>query len=103
MHMRRRRIRNANETLIDFLARELRPTRRDDAEHFAKAIREAGERYNRYDERRAGWGKKNPPQNPPAQKKSAAGGLLAEPFRVRLFSVPRCRKPSRPLCMHHPK
>jgi hypothetical protein len=44
MHMRRRRIRNANETLIDFLARELPPTGRDDAEHFAKAIREAGER-----------------------------------------------------------
>jgi hypothetical protein len=50
-------LKKACETLIDFLARELPPTRRDDAEHFAKAIREAGERYNRYDERRADWEK----------------------------------------------
>jgi hypothetical protein len=57
MHMRRRRSRNANETLTDFLARELPPGRRDDAEHFAKAIREAGERYDRYDETRVDWEK----------------------------------------------
>jgi hypothetical protein len=57
MHMPRRRIRDPNETVIDFLARELPPARRDDAEHFATAIKEAGERYDRYDERRSEWEK----------------------------------------------
>jgi hypothetical protein len=46
MHMRRRQIRNPDETVISFLARELPPARRDDAEHFAKAIKDAGERYD---------------------------------------------------------
>jgi hypothetical protein len=55
--MRRRQIRNPDDTVISFLARELPPATRDDAEHFAKAIKEAGERYNRYDERRAEWEK----------------------------------------------
>jgi hypothetical protein len=53
--MGRRRNWNANETLLDFLKRELPLPRRDDAEHFATAIREAGTRYDRYDERRADW------------------------------------------------
>lgn len=52
-----RRPRNVNETLMDFLARELPPARRDDAQHFASAIKQAGERYDRYDERRADWEK----------------------------------------------
>jgi hypothetical protein len=53
--MRGRRTRNASETLIDFLVRELPPSRRDDAEHFGRAIGLAGERYDRYDERRVDW------------------------------------------------
>jgi hypothetical protein len=55
--MRRRRPQNDNEILIDFLARELPPARRNDAQHFAKAIGKAGERYDRYDERRTDWEK----------------------------------------------
>jgi hypothetical protein len=55
--MRRRRTWDPNETVIDFLARELPPARRDDAECFAKAIKEAGERYDRYDEARPQWEK----------------------------------------------
>jgi hypothetical protein len=53
--MGRRRNWNANETLLDFLIRELPPPTRDDAEHFAAAIAEAGKRYDRYDEVRADW------------------------------------------------
>jgi hypothetical protein len=45
--MRRLRSQDASETLVEFLTRELPPRRRDDAEHFAKAIREAGDRYDR--------------------------------------------------------
>ena len=55
--MRRRRIQNASEKLVDFLARELPPSRRDDAEYLRRAIELAGERYDRYDERRADWEK----------------------------------------------
>jgi hypothetical protein len=55
--MRRRGNQDPNETLIAFLARELPPARRDDTEYFAKAIKEAGERYDCYDERRADWEK----------------------------------------------
>jgi hypothetical protein len=55
--MRRRRSQDANETLVEFLTRELPPRRRDDVEHFARAIRDAGDRYDRYDERRADWEK----------------------------------------------
>src|ERR1700681_3239175 len=55
--MPRRRSQDANETLVEFLTRELPPRRRDDVEHFARAIREAGVRYDRYDERRADWEK----------------------------------------------
>jgi hypothetical protein len=55
--MRRRLSQDANETLVEFLTRELPPRRRDDVEHFARAIREAGVRYDRYDERRADWEK----------------------------------------------
>jgi hypothetical protein len=55
--MGRRRSQDANETLIVFLTRELPPRRRDDVEHFARAVREAGDRYDRYDERRADWEK----------------------------------------------
>ncbi len=55
--MRRRRTQNPGETLIEFLARELPSRSRDDAEYFARAIREAGERYDRYDERRSDWEK----------------------------------------------
>jgi hypothetical protein len=55
--MRRRRSQDASETLVEFLTRELPPRRRDDAEHIVKAIRKAGDRYDRYDERRADWEK----------------------------------------------
>ena len=55
--MRRRRSQDANETLVAFLTRELPPRRREDVEYFARAIREAGDRYDRYDGRRADWEK----------------------------------------------
>ena len=55
--MRRRQIRDPDETVISFLARELPPAGRDDAEFLAKAIKEAGKRYHRYDQRRAEWEK----------------------------------------------
>ena len=86
MHMRRRRIRNANETLIDFLARELPPTRRDDAEHFAKAIREAGERYNRYDERRADWEKYSRRRARLHKLKALSGDLVSALCAVDVLS-----------------
>jgi hypothetical protein len=53
--MGRRRSYNANETLIEFLTRELPPPKRDDAGVLTKTIMEAGERYDRDDERRADW------------------------------------------------
>jgi hypothetical protein len=55
--MSRRRSYEANETLVEFLSRELPPRRRDDVEYFAKSIKDAGDRYDRYDERRADWQK----------------------------------------------
>jgi hypothetical protein len=55
--MRRRRIQNPGETVISFLARELPPASQDDAGYIAKAIKESGERYDRYDEGRAEWEK----------------------------------------------
>jgi hypothetical protein len=55
--MPRRQSYEANETLVEFLSRELPPRRRDDVEYFAESIKEAGDRYDRYDERRADWEK----------------------------------------------
>jgi hypothetical protein len=55
--MRRRQSQDSDETLVAFLTRELPPRRREDVEYFARSIREAGDRYDRYDERRADWEK----------------------------------------------
>jgi hypothetical protein len=50
-------MRDPEETVVSFLKRELPPATRDDAEYVASAIREAGERYERYDVRRKEWEK----------------------------------------------
>jgi hypothetical protein len=55
--MPRLRSHTSNETLIDFLIRELPPRARDQAEFFASAVKEAGERYDRYSQRRDDWWK----------------------------------------------
>jgi hypothetical protein len=55
--MPRLRSHTSNETLIDFLGRELPPRARDQAEFFASAVKEAGERYDRYSQRRDDWWK----------------------------------------------
>ena len=55
--MRRRRSQDTNETLVEFLFRELPSRRREEVEYVARSIKEAGDRYDRYDERRVDWEK----------------------------------------------
>lgn len=76
----RRQIRNPDDTITSFLARELPQARREDAEFLTKAIKEAGERYDRYDQARSEWEKYGPRKRRLGVLKAGAerlGGVLS--------------------------